>query len=279
MATVAQSARLASELIKPEIGSRILSDKSALLSGELSGEIMELLEQRGILLFPQVHFTDEEQIAFTKSLGKFAPEMRGEEIYKITLDKNQTSTADYLKGTFFWHFDGFMNKVPIRASLLSSKVLDPEGRGQTEFANTYAAYDALPDERKAQLECLTAMHALAATQLDHTPEPTYAQWQEWRAIGQTELPLVWNHTSGRKSLVIGNSAYAVLGMEPLESKDLLVFLRDWATQERFTYSHNWQVGDAVMWDNTGSLHRATEYPADSIRMLHRTKLEGEEPIV
>ena len=60
---------------------------------------------------------------------------------------------------------------------------------------------------------------------------------------------------------------------------MLVFLRDWATQERFTYSHTWQVGDAVMWDNTGSLHRATVYPADSIRMLHRTKLEGEEPIV
>ena len=124
-----------------------------------------------------------------------------------------------------------------------------------------------------------AVHALAATQLDHTPEPSWELWQQWRSIGRAELPLVWNHASGRKSLVIGNSAYAVLGMEPLESKDLLVFLRDWATQERFVYSHKWQVGDAVMWDNTGSLHRATEYPADSIRMLHRTKLEGEEPIV
>lgn len=278
MATAA-IARLASEPIKPEIGSRVLTDKAALMSGEYSADIMELLEQRGILLFPEVHFTDEEQIAFTKTLGKFAPEMRGEEIYKITLDKNQTSTADYLKGTFFWHFDGFMNKVPIRASLLSSKVLDPEGRGLTEFANTYAAYEALPDERKAQLEGKIAVHALAATQLDHTPEPSWELWQEWRAVGRAELPLVWNHKSGRKSLVIGNSAYAVLGMEPLESKDLLVYLRDWATQERFTYSHQWQVGDAIIWDNTGSLHRATQYPADSVRMLHRTKLEGEEPIV
>ena len=278
MATAA-IARLASEPIKPEIGSRVLTDKAALMSGEYSAEIMELLEQRGILLFPQVHFTDEEQIAFTKTLGKFAPEIRGEEIYKITLDKNQTSTADYLKGTFFWHFDGFMNKVPIRASLLSSKVLDPEQRGNTEFANTYAAYDALPEERKAQLEGKMVVHALAATQLDHTPEPSWELWQEWRAVGRAELPLVWNHESGRKSLVIGNSAYAVLGMEPLESKDLLVYLRDWATQERFTYSHQWQVGDAIIWDNTGSLHRATVYPADSVRMLHRTKLEGEEPIV
>ncbi len=278
MATAAPT-RLASEEIKPGIGSRILADKAALLSGEHAEAIMELLEARSILVFPQVHFDDAEQIAFTRTLGKFAPEMRGEEIYKITLDKTQTATADYLKGTFFWHFDGFMNKVPIRASLLSSKVLDPNGLGKTEFANTYAAYETLPPERKAQLEGKTVVHALAATQLDHTPEPTREEWQQWRSIGRSELPLVWNHQSGRKSLVIGNSAYAVLGMEPLESKDLLVFLRDWATQDRFTYSHTWQVGDLVMWDNTGSLHRATPYPADSIRMLHRTKLEGEEPIV
>jgi alpha-ketoglutarate-dependent taurine dioxygenase len=278
MATAART-RLSHEPIKPDIGSRILTPKQDLLTGAYSAEIMELLEQRGVVLFPEVHFTDAEQIAFTKTLGAFAPEMRGEEIYKITLDKSQTSTADYLKGTFFWHFDGFMNKVPIRASLLSSKVLDPEGRGRTEFANTYAAYETLSGERKAQIEKLTAVHALAATQLDHTPEPTWEEWQLWRSVGRAELPLVWNHASGRKSLVIGNSAYAVLGMEPLDSKGLLVFLRDWATQERFVYSHTWAVGDAIMWDNTGSLHRATEYPADSVRMLHRTKLQGEEPLV
>ena len=277
--TVDAQNRLQYEAIKPDIGARILTPKADLLTGAYSAEIRELLEARGILLFPQIHFTDAEQIAFTKTLGTFAAEMQGEEIYKITLDKTQTATADYLKGTFFWHFDGFMNKVPILASLLSSKVLDPQGRGRTEFANTYAAYDALPPERKAEIEGKIAVHALAATQLDHTPEPSWELWQQWRAIGRAELPLVWKHKSGRNSLVIGNSAYAVLGMEPLDSKGLLVFLRDWATQERFVYSHTWAVGDAIMWDNTGSLHRATEYPADSVRMLHRTKLQGEEPLV
>jgi alpha-ketoglutarate-dependent taurine dioxygenase len=265
--------------IKPEIGAEVLSTKEELLSGEHAEEIRSVLEERGILLFPQVHFTDAEQVAFTKTLGTFAPERDGEEIYKITLDKTQTSTADYLRGTFFWHFDGFMNKVPILASLLSSRVLDPEGRGNTEFANTYAAYDALPEDRKAQLEGKMVVHALAATQLYHTPEPTWEEWRQWSAVGRSELPLVWKHASGRKSLVIGNSAFAVQGMDPLESKDLLVFLHNHATQERFTYSHKWAVGDAIMWDNTGTLHRATEYPADSIRMLHRTKLQGEEPII
>jgi alpha-ketoglutarate-dependent taurine dioxygenase len=265
--------------IKPEIGAQVLADKRALLSGIYAAELRELLEQKGVLVFPQVHFTDQEQIVFTKTLGTFAPEIRGEEIYKITLDKSQTSTAEYLKGAFFWHFDGFMNPMPIRASILSSKVLSPTG-GNTEFANTYAAYEALPEERKRQIANLRAVHALAATQLYVDPEPSYEKFKEWRGVGlgRAELPLVWKHKSGRKSLVIGNSALNILGIDPLDGLELLVFLRDWATQERFHYSHKWSVGDAVMWDNTGTLHRATAYPLDCGRMLHRTKLQGEEPL-
>lgn len=277
MATAAK-ARFASEEIKPNIGSRILADKDALLSGDYAAQIMDLLEQRGVLVFPEIHFTDEEQVAFTGTLGTFARELRGEEVYKITLDAGQNATAEYLKGAFFWHFDGFMSPMPIRASLLSSKVLSPPGTGNTEFANTYAAYEALSDDDKQHLEGLRAVHALAATQLDVTPEPSYEQWKEWRAVGRKELPLVWTHRSGRKSLVIGNSAHNILDYDPLDGEELLIRLRDLATGPEFTYSHEWKVGDLVMWDNTGSLHRATQYPLDCGRMLHRTKLEGDEPI-
>jgi alpha-ketoglutarate-dependent taurine dioxygenase len=173
MATAAK-ARFASEEIKPKIGSRILADKAALLSGEHTGEIRELLEMRGVLVFPEIHFDDDEQIAFTSTLGKFARELRGEEIYKITLDQSVTATADYLKATIFWHFDGFASPMPIRASLLSSKVLSETG-GDTEFCNTYAAYDALSDEDKAMLEGLQAVHCVASTQLDVDPQPSYAE--------------------------------------------------------------------------------------------------------
>ena len=254
------------EDIKPEIGARIFADKETLLSGEYADQIRDLLEKKGVLLFPQINFNDDEQIAFTKTLGTFAPEKRGSDIYKVTLDKSQTATADYLKGAFYWHFDGFVNQVPIRASILSAKVLSPTG-GNTEFANTYAAYDALPEERKQQIENLKAVHALPITQMYHTPEPTYEQFLEWKALGRSELPLV-----------IGNSAVNILDMDPLEGLELLVYLRDWATQERFHYSHEWTVGDTVIWDNTGTLHRAMPYDLDSGRMMHRTKLQGEEAI-
>jgi alpha-ketoglutarate-dependent taurine dioxygenase len=269
--------RVISEEIKPKIGSRVLNAKAQLIGGDLAGDIMELLEQRGVLVFPEINFNDDEHIAFTRTLGKFAKEIRGEEIYKITLDAAQNSSAEYLKATFFWHFDGYMSPMPIRASLLAAKRLSPTG-GDTEFCNTYSAYDALSHDLKQQVDGRTAVHAMASTQLDFMPEPTYEKWQEWRNIGRKELPLVWKHASGRKSLVLGNSAHAILGMEPLDSTGLLIRLRDFATQPDFVYSHKWKVGDLVMWDNTGTLHRATPYPLDCDRMLHRTKLEGDEPI-
>jgi alpha-ketoglutarate-dependent taurine dioxygenase len=265
------------QTIKPGIGARVLADKAALLSGGYADTLRDLLERNGVLVFPQIDFNDEEQITFTKTLGTFAPERQGAEIYKISLDKSETSTADYLKGAFYWHFDGYVNQVPIRASILSAKVLSRTG-GNTEFCNTYAAYEALPEERKQQIAQLRAVHALPPTQMFHTPEPTYEQFCEWKSLGRRELPLVWEHESGRKSLVIGSSAVNVLGMDPLEGIELLVYLRDWATQERFRYSHQWTVGDALMWDNTGTLHRAMPYPLDSGRMMHRTKLQGEEPL-
>lgn len=264
------------EKIAPHIGARILADKATLVSGVHAGKIRELLEECGVLIFPQINFTDEEQVAFTTTLGKFAKELRGEEVYKVSLDKGQNATAEYLKGAFFWHIDGTMSPMPILASLLASKVRAPEG-GDTEFCNTYAAYDALSDEDKAHFAKLTAMHTLASSQLEVDPEPSLAKYREWRGYGKNELPLVWTHRSGRKSLVIGNTAHYIMGMDPLESEDLLIRLREHATQPQFSYRHVWADGDAVMWDNTGTMHRATPYALDCGRLLHRTKLEGEEP--
>ncbi len=277
MATQSKT-RLLAEDIKPQIGARVLNTKEELLSGDIAADIMDRLEQRGVLVFPQVHMNDEEQIAFTSTLGTFAREIGGQEIHKITLDTGENATAEYLKGAFFWHFDGFMSPMPIRASLLSAKVLSAPGTGNTQFANTYAAYEALSDKDKALIKDMRAVHALAATQLDVVPEPSYKLWKTWRAVGRKELPLVWSHKSGRKSLVIGNSAHNILDYDPLDGEELLIRLRDFATSEEFTYTHEWTVGDLVMWDNTGSLHRATPYDLDSGRMLHRTKLQGDEPI-
>ena len=267
------------ENIKPKIGARILNTKEELLSGALSGAINELLEQRGVLVFKQLHLTEAEQVLFTNALGGNATEIGvdGGAIFSISLDKKEhdKSVIEYLKGSLFWHVDGTMNPVPIRGSILTSKVL-PTWGGNTEFANCYAAYDDLPQDTKDKIDPLRVVHAMWVSQLYHEPEPTLAQLEDWQSKGTQELPLVWAHQSGRKSLVLGNTARNVVGKDFEESARILHGLREHATSEPYHYAHEWEVGDSVMWDNTGTLHRAMPYDPDCGRLLKRTILLGDE---
>lgn len=266
--------------VAPRIGSAIHADKETLLSGERAQDIRSILEERGVVVFPQIGFTNQEQIAFTHTLGTFAhQDGEGDPdqdlLYPITMDPKVNPHADYLKGAFFWHLDGTMSRKPILASIMTAHALAAEG-GDTGFCNTYAAYDDLSDADKDAFDGLKVVHSFWRSQLYHHPEPSYELLQHWRAVGENTLPLVWKHASGRKSLVLGNTATRVIGMEPTESELLLCRLRDWATQPQFSYQHKWSLGDLVIWDNTGTMHRATPYAHDSGRLMLRTKLEGEE---
>lgn len=271
--------------LRPLIGTAIEADTDALISGRFANEIRVSLDERGVLVFPGVGFDDEQQIAFTQTLGTQAfennavPQANGERqaIFKVTLDPTVNPIGEYLRTSFFWHLDGTMHEVPILASILSARYLPPGG-GATEWCNTYAAYDALSESDKAALEGLKVVHANWALQRYVNPEPSYEVFSAARRVPARQQPLVWTHRSGRKSLVIGATAAYVVGMDPADSADLLVRMRDWATQPDFVYRHDWKVGDLVMWDNTSTLHRALPYEADSGRLLHRTMLQGEEPI-
>ena len=154
----------------PRIGSLVHTDKQTLLSGAKAAEIRELMERRGVIVFPQIGLTDEEQIAFTHTLGTFAHEdgemsPEGKDtVYPITMDSSVNPNADYLKGAFYWHIDGTMSDKPILASIMSARALAKEG-GETDFCNTYAAWDALPEDEKAQLEGATVGPALLSSQL------------------------------------------------------------------------------------------------------------------
>ena len=269
---------LATTDITPRIATQIRADKETLLSGVHAAAIRELLEQRGVLVFPQINFTDDEHVAFTQTLGTLAPELRGEQVYNVTLDTKVNKRADYLKGSLYWHIDGSMSEVPIFASLLSSKVLPDNGGGDTEFCHTYAAYDDLSDEDKREFEQLRVMHSAWNTLFYHDPEPSIETLRRMMAMGDRELPLVWNHRSGRKSLVLGCTARHIVAMDFRKSAELLVRLRDWATHPQFVYRHKWSVGDLVVWDNTGTMHRVLPYDPRSGRLLKRTKLEGEESL-
>ena len=261
--------------LSPSTGTEIKTDRDTLLHGTGAADIRDLLEKRGVLVFREMHLTGEQQVAFARTLGE-VEKLGKDGIFKVTLDKRENFAAEYLRGSFYWHIDGAMDDVPTRASLLTARKLSESG-GETHFANTYAAYDALPEDEKQRLEKLRVVHLFENSQRMVDPEISYEELLRWRTVRVPKThPLVWRHRSGRKSLVLGASASHVEGMAYEEGRDLLCRLRDWATQPDRVYTHHWRLGDLIIWDNTGTMHRVTPYALDSGRMMHRTTLVGEE---
>jgi alpha-ketoglutarate-dependent taurine dioxygenase len=245
----------------------------------LPAAAMSALEEHGVLVFRELHLDDETQVAFSKKLddvGKSEPAPTPS-IYKVTLDPTKTATAEYLKGTVFWHIDGAQDEVPTKATMLSAHVLSARG-GETEFASTYAAYDGLSDEEKERVAALRVLHSFEASQRLVNPDPTRDELAKWRQRPDREHPLVWRHRSGRRSLVIGATADHVVGLDRDEGRALLADLEARATAEERIYRHEWTLGDLVIWDNTGVMHRVQPYDASSAREMHRTTMSGDEPI-
>ncbi len=268
------------------IGAEVtIGDQAAVLDDATAREVLDALEEHTVLVFRELNLDDAAQVAFSRKLGEVVilgsgaaqPANPYPEIFKVTLNKNDNRIAEYLKGTFFWHIDGATDEIPTKATLLTARRI-AEGGGDTEFASTYAAYEELPEEDKKRFELVRVVHSLEASQRPVRPNPTAEEVKAWRARPPREHPLVWTHRSGRKSLVLGVTASHVVDMSEDEGRALLNKLLEWATRPDFVYRHHWRVGDLVIWDNRGALHRALPYDFDSPRLMHRTTLVGDEPI-
>jgi alpha-ketoglutarate-dependent taurine dioxygenase len=260
-------------------------DPDRLAGDDSLGEaVLDALEDNGVLVFPGLGLAPEVQVEFCRRLGGIDHSSDGHHpvpgIYPVTLDKSKNSSAAYLRATFDWHIDGctpLNDECPQKATVLSAKQVAARG-GETEFANSYAAYEAFTDEEKDRFGALRVVHSLEASQRRITPDPSPEQVAKWRSRPTHEHPLVWTHRSGRRSLVLGASADHVVGMDLDEGRALLAELLDRATQPALVYSHRWSVGDTVIWDNNGVLHRAAPYDSDSPREMLRTTVLGDEPI-
>lgn len=261
--------------LTPDIGASVEGGPAELIRPEAAHELRELLRQRGVLVFKELNLTTDQQVELAGLLGKVREEGEGN-IFKITLDSKVNPGADYLKGSFLWHMDGTHDDIPVFASLLTGRKLSNVG-GQTWFANSYAAYEALSPEMKDRIADLKVVHSFETSMMRAEIEPTEAHVAYWKSIPTKVHKLVWTHEGGRKSLVIGCHASHIVGMDRAESDALLSELMEWVTQPRFTYRHEWSVGDLLIWDNTGVLHRAEPYSLESGRVMDRTTLMGEEP--
>ena len=262
--------------LTPRIGTELLTDAATLASGEHGQWVRELLEQRGVLVVRGAFMSSEQQLAFSRSIGNVQPQGDGG-VFKITIDPDVNPGAEYVKGAFFWHIDGATDDAPNLAATLNAQNLSKTG-GNTHFANTYAAWDDLPDEDKAKYEGLRVVHSFETAQRYVNPEPTARELKFWQTRAPKVHPLVWNHKSGRKSLVLGSTADHIEGMEPAEGRILLARLREWATQPQNVYVHKWTEGDLLIWDNSGTMHRVDPYPLEENRLMHRTTIEAEEAL-
>jgi len=272
---------ITTDKLTPTVGALVEGvDRDQLLHDDaLPAWTLDALEANGALVFRDLHLDDETQVAFSRKLGTLEKLGQGEypEIFLVTLDPTRNPAATYLKGTFHWHIDGCTDDIPIMATMLSAHAVAESG-GETEFASSYQAYEHLSDQDKQRCESLRVVHTIEASQRLLNPDPSPEALEKMRQRPAKEHPLVWTHRSGRKSLVLGATADYVVGLDPEASRALLDDLLARATTPDRVYRHVWQVGDVVVWDNRGVLHRALPYDPGSPRDMHRTTFAGDEPI-
>ncbi|HEY3911040.1 MAG TPA: TauD/TfdA family dioxygenase [Stellaceae bacterium] len=254
------------------------------------------MDEYAVLVFRDQQLSDAEQIAFTRHFGELesyaAPgHVRKREDQRLgpgiadlsNLDKDGAIMSPEDRVWFFklgdrlWHSDSSFRPIPAKYSLLSGRVV-PSSSGNTEFADMRAAYDALDDRTKAEIEDLVCEHsllysreAIGFTQL--TPEEVEA----FRPVRQR---LVRTHpSSGRKSLFLAAHAGAIVGWSIPEARMFLCDLTEHATQREFVYSHQWRRYDLVVWDNRATMHRARRFDRNAVRDVRRTTLAGDAPTI
>ncbi|WP_213773472.1 TauD/TfdA family dioxygenase [Bradyrhizobium sp. dw_78] len=253
------------------------------------------MDQYAVLIFHGQDITDEQQLAFARHFGERENAHGGnvtrKEDYRLTSGLNDVSnlgkdgrplprdhrTHLFNLGNCLWHSDSSFRPIPAKFSLLSARLVNPKG-GNTEFADMRAAYDALDDETRGEIEELICEHSLIYSRgslgfLDYSEE-------EKRLFKPVLQRLVRTHpVHGRKSLYLSSHAGGIIGMTMPEARLLLRDLTEHATQPEFVYVHRWTLHDLVMWDNRQTMHRVRRYDQSQPRDMRRATVAGTAPTV
>jgi len=253
------------------------------------------MDRYAVLVFRDQQITDEQQMTFTRNFGEieFA---RGGNITKdherrlvsgmidvSNLDKqHQPFERDdrrrlFNLGNRLWHSDSSFRAVPAKYSILSGRSVAKTG-GDTEFADMRAAYDALDERTKAEIEDLICEHSLLYSRgsLGFT-EMTEDEKAMFRPVRQR---LVRTHpVTGRKSLYLSSHIGTIVGWPRPEALAFIRDLAEHATQPRFAHAHKWRQWDLVMWDNRQTMHRVRRFDETEVRDMRRTTVAGDAPTV
>ncbi|GAN77778.1 TauD/TfdA dioxygenase family protein [Acidisphaera rubrifaciens] len=269
------------------------ADLRRALTAEEVRDIEAGMDRHAVLVFRDQMIDDEQQVAFTENFGAIeiaaGNQLKSQnESRRISVKLADISNLDgqnrmlarddkrrmFNLGNQLWHSDSSFRAKPAKYSLLSARVVPPAG-GNTEFADMRAAYDALDEATKAEVEDLVCEHSLLYSRgtLGFT-DFTDDERQMFRPVRQR---LVRTHpVTGRKSLFLSSHIGRIVGWPVPEGMAFIRDLIEHATQRQFVHAHVWRVGDLVMWDNRQTMHRARRYAETThVRDMRRTTVAGE----
>ncbi|MBM3347588.1 MAG: TauD/TfdA family dioxygenase [Betaproteobacteria bacterium] len=266
-------------------------DLSAPMPDAAFQDVEAALHKHGFLCFRNQRLDDPGQMAFSRLWGdhlEIHPILRHAkkdcpEIYILSniLDE-RGEPLGAVDAAQFWHTDLSYTHHPSRVSILHAAEVpfDANGRplGDTEFASTTKAYEALPEDVKRRISGLKAMH--------HALKPKKQgnfmklKGKETAGLDGVVHPVVRTHPfTGKKCLYVnwGFTSH-VLDMPQEESDDLLAYLFDFMSQAQFRSVHKWAVGDVLIWDNCSSIHQGVgNYALPQRRLIYRTIVRGGVP--
>lgn len=261
-------------------------DLATALDDSIIAALRDALDRYAVLVFPGQRLDDAAQVAFA---GRFGPPERYVLSYRpgIQLRLSRPEMVDVSNldaasgapqtgdarhrmvnlGNRMWHTDSSFRSPRGDLSMLYAHAVPPSG-GETEFVDMRVAYDRLSDDMKSQIETLTAEHSLMHSRAvlgftDFTPE-------ERAALPAARHRLVRvNPRTGRKSVYIASHASHVVDLPVADGRLLLMALAEVATTPDMIYRHAWRVGDLVVWDNLGTMHRGLAFDESQARDLRR----------
>lgn len=248
--------------------------------------IEDAIDRYAVVVFRGQTLDDEKQVAFARNFGPIASsalKLRHRDI-KHRIESSDVADISNLDGdgnvlkpdarrrldglaNRLWHTDASFRAVPGALSMLYAHVIPEEG-GDTEFADLRAAYDALPEAKKNELEGLVAEHSIWRSR----EQLGVVQYTEEERASLPPVPqrLVRTHPgSHRKTLYLAAHASHILGMPVADGRLIILDLIEHATQPRFVHAHRWARGDLVIWDNRCTMHRARPFDTTKVRDLRR----------
>lgn len=254
-------------------------DLSRPLDAATRDDLFESFLCHQLLVFRDQKLTKDQQVTFTEQFGtleRHTLRNRGSSDHPfvhVVSNLGEDGKPNGKVASTLWHSDKSFRAEPAMASVLHAKQLPPGG-GDTVFANLYAAYDALPDADKTELDGVMTIHsyALSREHAGRTISP-----QEIADAPPMAHPLVRVHPdTEKKALFLGMHASHFEGADFDTGRARILSLEDHSTAPQFTYRHTWREGDLLMWDNRCLIHRldpnfdTLEHP----RVMHRTCLRG-----